>query len=441
MKSSHWLAVLLLLVNSLETGADKNWSRGDTRNELAGRVAKAQTMMKSLRLDALLLTTEANVRYFTGYHSPFWQSPARTWFVVVPAEGAPKAVVPTVGQDAFSRAYTSEVVTWPAPRPEDEGVSELLGVLTGLSKQFGRIGAELGVEMTLRMPILDFERLRTGLAEASRQTIVDGSEVLRRLRLIKSQNEVAKVEATCQAMSAAYDQVTSTIWAGMTEAEACNAVKRLFLSMGADDTSYVICRSGPVSYSDIIGHPTERKLAAGDMLIIDSGCQTDGYFCDFNRNFAIGPPSNATKAAYAQVYNATDAALRALQPGITFSELYGAMAKSLGISGEGGVGRMGHSVGLQLTEWPSINAATDVKIESGMVLSIEPSISVEGQSDGAFVVTVEVVVVTETGYQLLSKRAPTQIPEVPLQPSHWALGAACSEKTLLPAIQGPLVTA
>ncbi|CAE8642685.1 unnamed protein product, partial [Polarella glacialis] len=383
-------------------------TRGDSHEELDGRVKLAQEMMRQRDLDALLLTTEANVRYFTGYFSSFWQSPTRPWFVIVPALGRPIAVVPTIGEDAFSRAHVDKVVTWPAPRVADEGVSDLLAVLTELPKGSGRFGAELGTHMSLRMPLNDFDRLKEQLATHGR-SFVDGTDVVLRTRLLKSDNEIAKVETTCRSMSAAYGEIPDVVTEGMSEIEACNAVKRLFLSKGVDDTPYVICRAGPTSYSDIIGQPTERRLQTGDMMVLDAGGQIDGYFCDFNRNFAIGPPAQDVTDVYSKLFEATDAALQMIKPGTRFQELYTAMAGSLGISPTGGVGRMGHSVGLQLTEWPSIHPDETTALEEGMVLSVEPSLDIPGGS-GRFLVTEEAVVVTKTGYRLLSERAPRSIP-------------------------------
>lgn len=241
--------------------------------------------------------------------------------------------------------------------------------------------------------------------------MVDASDAILRTRVIKSETETARMHAACRAMDAAYREIPETIAGGMTEIEACNAVKRLFLSKGADETNYVICRAGPVTYSDIIGHPTQRRLQAGDVMVLDSGCQVDGYFCDFNRNFAIGPPAKEVNDTYAKVYAATDAALQIIKPGVKFQDIYRAMAESMEISPSGGVGRMGHSCGLQLTEWPSIHPDVTEPLAAGMVLSVEPSLGIPS-GDGRFVVTEEVVVVTETGYRLLSDRAPRHIPIV-----------------------------
>jgi Xaa-Pro aminopeptidase len=386
------------------------WFRGDSKQEVQSRVLRAQGAMREAGLDALLLTTEANVRYFSGYHSPFWQSPTRPWFLVVAANGEVTAVVPTIGDDGFRRAHVDRVFTWPSPRPEDEGVSLLQQVLADVVPEHGRVGAELGDHMVLRMAATDFQRVQANLSSVG-VSVVDGGDVIKRLRLIKSPNEIAKVEATCQAMSAAHERLPRVLSPGMTELEACRAVKRLFLETGADDTPYVICRSGRVSYSDIIGHPTERVLEAGDMLIIDSGCQIDGYFCDFNRNFVFGAPAAEATEVHDRLQEAMEAGLRAIRPGAQFKDIYTAMASSLGIETDEGVGRMGHSVGLQLTEWPSIHPDEATPLEEGMVLSVEPSMALPG-GEGRFVVIEEVVAVTASGYRLLSKRAAGTIPEV-----------------------------
>lgn len=409
------LAAAAIIVLASGCSGSASWTRGDSTAELARRLRVAQAKMQDDKLDGLLLTTEHNVRYFTGYHSAFWLSPTRPWYVVVPATGLPIAVVPTIGEDVFSKArdrgVVAKVITWPSPQPEDDGVSHLVSVLKDVPSNFGRIGAEMGNHMTIRMPILDFNRMTQQLQEKS-VAVVDGSNTLLRTRLVKSREEISKVEASCQSQSAAYAEVPSIVKAGMTESEACRQVKRLLLQKGADDVPYVICRSGSGSYASFIEHPTERQLQEGDIFIIDTGSQVDGYFCDFNRNFAIGQPSKAARAAHEKVWQATEAALEILKPGITYKDLYNAMAQRMGLEGKGGVGRMGHSVGLQLTEWPSIHEMTNEVIEEGQVLSIEPSFPL-GPGDDRLIVTEESVEVTSTGYRLLSARASRDMPVIP----------------------------
>ena len=76
--------------------------RGFTEKEFEQRTHRAQKMMREQCLDALLLTTEPNVRYFSGFFSQFWHSPTRPWFLVVPVEGKPVAVIPEIGQSGMA---------------------------------------------------------------------------------------------------------------------------------------------------------------------------------------------------------------------------------------------------------------------------------------------------------------------------------------------------
>ncbi len=99
--------------------------RGFDRSEFEARVARAQARMAEHGLAALLLTTEPEVRYFTGYLTRFWESPTRPWFLLIPASGAPIAVIPSIGAELMGQTWISDIRTWRAPDLEDDGVSLL----------------------------------------------------------------------------------------------------------------------------------------------------------------------------------------------------------------------------------------------------------------------------------------------------------------------------
>jgi len=402
MKSVVVCAALFVGVSGLK------WRRGESEDEIQTHVRNLQARMEEQDIDAVLVTTEANVRYLSGWHSPFWQSPTRPWFIVVPAIGKPVAVVPTIGETLFEKPHIGKVVTWAAPRRNDDGISELTDVfLKDVPHKSGRIGAELGHQMTVRMPILDFERLRDNLASEGRM-IVDAGGVIEETRIVKTEAEIAKMAASCDAVSEMYEELPKLIHEGMTEVEACSVVKQVLLQKGADEIPYVACRSGAISYTDIIGHPTERKLSPGDIFYVDTGSQLDGYFCDFNRNFPVGPPAAEAAEAYRKLHGAIEEAIGIARPGVTFEELYAVMAGFMDISLEGGVGRMGHSVGLQLTEGPSIIPGERTALQAGMVIALEPSIALPS-GQGRFLALEENVAITKRGCRLISKRAPQQM--------------------------------
>lgn len=100
--------------------------------------------MAEAGLVGLLLTTEPEVRYFSGFHTLFWQSPTRPWFLFVPATGKPIAIVPGIGADLMRRTWIDDIRTWDAPVPEDDGVSLLTDLLTPYAQRGETIGLMKG---------------------------------------------------------------------------------------------------------------------------------------------------------------------------------------------------------------------------------------------------------------------------------------------------------
>ena len=149
----------------------------------------------------------------------------------------------------------------------------------------------------------------------------------------------------------------------------------------------------------------------GDILMIDTGCIWDGYFCDFDRNWAIGQADDLSRAAYDVLWRATEAGLEAARPGATARDLFVAMSKVLAeLDRSGGdIGRLGHGLGMQLTEQPSHAAFDDTELKENMVLTLEPSLS---YGEGIMMVHEENIVVTPNGGRLLTRRAPPELPVI-----------------------------
>ena len=127
---------------------------------------------------------------------------------------------------------------------------------------------------------------------------------------------------------------------------------------GAEQTPYVAMSSGLNGYLSGSTWPSYRSIAEGDVLMIDTGSRLGGYFCDFNRNFAVAPVSDEVRRAQAALVAAAAAGIDAARPGTTMSELFRAqlaLLDTLGMS-SGPVGRFGHGLGKLMTEWPSIKS-------------------------------------------------------------------------------------
>ena len=379
--------------------------RGFPESEYRNRTDKAQRLMADQGLAALMVCTEPEVRYFTGFHTPFWQSPARPWFVIVPATGKPVAVIPSIGAPTMSATWIDDVRTWSAPQPADDGVSLVVETIKELAGD-EPVGLPMGHETHVRMPMADFDRLRVELGAAR---FVDATDIIKACRMVKSELEIAKLTHICSIVSDAFDALPTVVHTGMTEREAFAAFRMEILSRGADDVPYLVGATGPGGIGDIIKQPSDRIIADGDLLIFDTGSVHDGYSSDFDRNYAFTHATSDAKDAYRTVWDATEAALDMLRPGVTTTEVWQTMNEVLEAGGSLGndVGRMGHGLGMQVTEWPSNTADDNTVIEENMVLTLEPGLM---WAPGKAMVHEENLVVRAGGAELISRRAARELP-------------------------------
>lgn len=379
--------------------------RGFPDAEYDARLDRAQRAMTAAGIDALLLTTEADIAYLSGFRTPFWQSPTRPWYLVVPRDGKPVAVIPEIGAECMARGWVEDIRTWSSPHPTDDGVSLLYAALEETAGAGGTVGVPMARETHLRMPVRDFDALRHALS------FTDATPLLRDLRMVKSEREIAKIAHVCGMVSDAFDRAPDLFEAGQSDIEAFRAFKIECLRQGVDDVSYLVGGAGPGGYGDIISPPAGRPLAHGDVLILDTGCTFDGYFCDFNRNFAFGAADDSARRAYDTVWRATEAGFNAARPGATCADLFRAMQAVLQAGGARGnaVGRLGHGLGSELTEPPSHAPFDETVLTPGMVITLEPGMEF---APGRNMVHEENIVIRDGGAELLTRRAAPELPVI-----------------------------
>ncbi|MDA7439580.1 Xaa-Pro peptidase family protein [Planktomarina temperata] len=368
--------------------------QGFETTEFKARLTGAQSRMNAADLDAILLTTEPDIRYFTGYLTRFWESPCRPWFLVLPRSGDPIAVIPSIGAALMARTWITDIRTWRAPDLEDDGISLLAETLRDLGP---RIGTPSGLQSHLRMPLGDFARLNAALP----QPIGADADILRSLRLVKSEAEIEKIKTACQIATRAFERVPEIVRIGQPLAPVFRDFQRLCLDEGADWVPYLAGAAAPGGYGDVISPADDRPLEAGDVLMLDTGLVHDGYFCDFDRNFSVGSPSPDVAAGHSRLIEATYAAFEAARPGATAAELFHVMDKIVtGGAGGSEAGRYGHGLGMNLTEWPSLIPTDHTPLVERMVLTLEPGIEL---APGRALVHEENIVIRENGAEWLSQ--------------------------------------
>lgn len=374
-------------------------SQGFAEAELRARVARAQARMAEEGLGALLLTTEPELRYFTGFLTRFWESPSRPWFLVLPAAGDPVAVIPSIGAALMGRTWLRDIRTWAAPDLHDDGVSLLAGALREAG---GPVGVPSHRETHLRMPLADFDRVKA----ESGCVFTDDRHIVAGLRAVKSEAEIARIAESCAIAGRAFARVGEIAAPGVPLARVFRDFQRLLLEEGADWVPYLAGGAGPEGYRDVISPADDRPLAEGDVLMLDTGAVCGGYFCDYDRNFALGRKTSAQQAAHSRLIEATQAGLAAARPGALACDVWRAMADIAG--GGEGAGRLGHGLGMQLTEGVSLTAQDRTELQPGMVITLEPGVET---APGRLMVHEEDIAITEGAPRPLS---PLSGPDLPV---------------------------
>ena len=376
------------------------------KEEYLKRLDNIHKKLENENIDAIVITSPANFRYFSGLDSNFWESPTRPWFLIISKNGKIKALVPSIGLSAIESTFIKDIEVWQSPNPKDEGTSLLKKIIKTFPKN-SNIGFELGMETYLRMSIKEFLKIKKDLQEYN---FIDSTNIVWSLRKIKSDLEIKNIEKVCSITSKVFNNLINKISLGMSEREIATIFKKDLINNGVDYIMYLSCASGINGYNQIICNPSEKKIGDGDILIIDTGCTLNGYYCDFDRNFGFGNINQKSLDAYNKLWNATEKTLEIIKPGISCKEVYESLSKNLFSSNvKSNVGRMGHGFGLQLTEPPSIMIDDNTILEKNMILALEPSIEIEND---LMLVHEENILITQNGNRLLSSRTPKELPVI-----------------------------
>ncbi len=353
--------------------------------EYQSRYRRARTLMAESGLDALLVSEANNYRYFTGHLPPTKNRPT---LLVLPMDGSPFIVAATYGSaSAKQMSWVQEILAYEVPLGADDLRETLAGA--GLS------GKTIGTEAHDRF----FGAAGMGVSHGEYQrlqqqmpgtTFQDASELLWRLRMIKSASEQECLARACEITGRAYQGTFGEARAGMTERQVGRAMIAAMMEEGADLPSQG--RRGPCAFlimdaSRPLGDlhaPTDKPLRRGDLLHIDAGAIYNGYCADFARLATVGPASDAQEAHWQEVRRRIDDALSVVGAGNRL----------------GDISVHWHGVGLDGVEPPFVGNHDDLLMEPGMVLAVEEIMYSES---GETYHLEENAIVTETGYELLTK--------------------------------------
>ena len=332
-------------------------------------------------LDAMLLTSEANCYYATGFMGEGIALVTRrgSWYFTDSryTEAADKAI----GNAAVIREVSRE-------KPFSVLINEAL--------------AEAGAEKA------GFEEQRMTVAEHAvyseklHCTLTPASSLMTELRGSKDEEELSCMTAAQRIAEGALEQILKEIRPGMTEKEIAARLNYLMVSAGAEKTSFdTIVASGP---NGSMPHavPGMRKVREGDFITMDFGCVYKGYCSDMTRTVALGRPSDEMRNVYDIVLQAQLAGIAAAKAGVTGAAIDGAARKVIQDAGYGACfgHSFGHSLGIDIHEAPNAAPGNDKPMPEGAVVSAEPGIYLPGK----FGVRIEdVMILRPDGAQVITK--------------------------------------
>jgi Xaa-Pro aminopeptidase len=351
----------------------------------AHRRQRLTAVLDAEGLDALVGTTPENVHYVTGFRSVshalfrglelYAVFTRRGTALVIPyidttgvaSERIAVEHVATYGKFFFEYAADPgeigrKIRAWtaaPAPGAVD-ALSTVLGDL-------GVLGRRIGIDEGGLFPPT-WRRLEERLAGT---TVVPAYPLFRQARMVKGPDEVAALERAALIAEDGIAAVLAMLKPGVTEREAAMAYEREVLRKGAQPFFTVVTMGERSALVDV--YPSDRALRPGDLVRFDLGCLYRWYRSDISRTAVLGPPSDAQARAYAAVLAGERAAIDAMKPGVPVSRLFDVAVR---VTRERGLPQyqrhhVGHGIGLEPYDPPTINAATDTPLEAGMVFCVE----------------------------------------------------------------------
>ncbi|MEP1327039.1 Xaa-Pro peptidase family protein [Pseudophaeobacter sp.] len=351
-------------------------------------LAEYRRLAKSLSVDALALVPGPNFTRALG-HS--FMSHERPFVLVIPAEGVPAAIVPNLELGSWELVgFDGTIFDW---RDQD-----------GYQAAFDA----LAEHMSLTRLAVEGQVMRVFVHHALKQAqpdlvIVDAEKEISGLRMIKTDTDIAALEAAIALSERALHRVLESVEIGQTEKQVESALIQALFAEGADDLAFApIVAAGDNSARPHAHARDDYKIQSGDALLFDFGGRKDGFCADITRTVFVGEVSDEGRAVYETVLAANMAGLEVTRAGVTAHEIDDVVTGVLEASPYADRIRTktGHGLGRDVHEAPYIMRGNPQVLPAGTVYTNEPGL----YGPGKFGVRIEDdVLVTEEGYRSLTQ--------------------------------------
>lgn len=340
---------------------------------LPDRVAPLRAVMDSLGLDAYLAHHNSDLCWLTGYLNLFDEEQAHFGLIT-----RDKLVMHT--DSRYINAFEARAAQAPTPWTftcEPRRVGEFIACQLDLPRSRT---VRIGIEDDL--PWVVHERLGETLAGRGIDfEFVELASPVTELRSLKDDREIDRLKASQAITDAAFAHMLDFIRIGMSESEVALELEYTMRKMGAQGLAFPSIVAAGERGASAHSIPGERTLQAGDLVVMDFGARKDDYCSDMTRTICIGRADDEQRRVYATVLHAQEEAKAALRAGVKGSEIHGIAARVIGDAGHAlHFGHaLGHGVGIDIHEMPTLSPVSDTILLPGAVVTVEPGIYLPGK--------------------------------------------------------------
>ena len=351
----------------------------------AARLAALRALLDEHALDALLVSRSANKRYFSGLRLGADEEATWPGTLFVSRHATVILADSRYTEQAERESPGWRVVTTTGPIQED--LPPLLA-----EHDITSLGIEAAVVSHAEWSAL------AGAAPGVELHAIDDELVP--LRLLKSAEEVDAIGRACALTDACFEHLVGFVRPGMTERQVAWELESWFRANGAEALAFAPIVLAGARAAMPHGQPSEATVERGNVLLIDFGCAVDGYRSDMTRTLFVGEVPEEVRRAHDAVRKAQAAAFEALAVGVNGQEVDAIARRCIEDAGLPAYQHgLGHGIGLETHEPPSLRASRPYTLEAGMVFSVEPGIYLPGVTG---IRIEDIVVLEETGPRYLT---------------------------------------
>ena len=198
---------------------------------------------------------------------------------------------------------------------------------------------------------------------------------------VKSAQELALMRRAAAVTDDVYDRLLASVREGVTERELADLILRETLRLGAEGVSFDTIVAFGESGAEPHHVPTDKRLERGMLVTVDMGAVVGGYCSDFTRTFAFGDIDEEQRRVYDIVYEAQEAGMARVAPGVGCRAADAAARDIIAAAGYGEqyIHGTGHGVGREIHEPPTLNPKSEETLLAGQVVTVEPGIYIPGR--------------------------------------------------------------